>query len=77
MKHKAANVIQDRTFLAALQGVDYGEATGTKTGTKTQPKGLFGNPKDYEHLSDEEKRELTEQMKKQIGSLGLPGLKKG
>ncbi len=73
MKHKAANVIQDRTFLAALQGVDYGEATGTKT----QSKGLFGNPKDYEHLSDEEKRELTEQMKNQIGSLGLPGLKKG
>lgn len=83
MAHKATTVVQDRTFLAALQGIDYGEATSSpktpyvRTKDGLQSTGIFGSPEDYKDLTDEEKRELTEQMKKKVGNLRLGALKEG
>lgn len=75
MKYKTVTIEQDRTFLAALQGIDYGKAVSTHKGATSKPllRGdeIFGNPEDYKHLSDDEKRALTEQMKKKVNSLRL------
>jgi len=61
-------------FLAGLQGIDLKKEIDKKTSKKSNDRAItaktsnanalpvFGAPEDYEHLSDEERQELTRKM---------------
>ena len=46
-------------FMAAIHGIDIDKAKKEK---KEADSFLFRDPKEYEHLSEEERKELTEKM---------------
>lgn len=51
-------------FQAGLQGVDLDKELGKAPSTRSSKESqfLFRDPKDYEHLSQEEREELTQKM---------------
>lgn len=63
---------EEYKFLAALQGIDLDKEQSKIQNRNSKPGQsslrnnntvpLFGNPEDYQHLTDEEKKEMTEKM---------------
>jgi hypothetical protein len=63
---------EERKFHAQLQGVKFtdNEDKGgdyVAKGEVTQPNTLFGDPDQYKNMSKEERQELTDKMKNDIG----------
>jgi hypothetical protein len=76
--HKAADeqAYNQNRFMAAIHGIDLDASAKDKGGSKTQPKTvsrpstqssspmLFGDPAQYEKMSQQEREELTQKMLK-------------
>lgn len=57
------------------RGVDIDNMEKSEEGGSTEKEGpIFGDPKEYENMSDEEKTELTNKMKQKLS--GLTGMLK-
>ena len=59
---------EDRKFQAALQGVDLDKVVRGEVGVSSSPSTSatpfrFGSPEDYADLTEDEKQELTDQMR--------------
>jgi hypothetical protein len=57
--------IRDMNFSAVLHGADPKEL-GVKDSAPKEKDLVFGDPKDYANMTDEEKAELTKKMKKKF-----------
>jgi len=64
--------MSDWKFQAALQGIDIDKVLKGKDQSSEE---LFGDPESYKNMSEEERKELTEKMKKRVASLMGPSLK--
>lgn len=63
-EHSAKRKNEDYKFLAAINGIDLDKENKKEgTGTKSSNTLEFKDPSEYEHMSDEEKDELTLRMK--------------
>lgn len=62
-EHSTKRKNENFKFLAAIHGIDLDKEKGTET-TKSSSNTLeFKDPSEYEHMTDEEKEELTLRMK--------------
>jgi len=69
-------MLDQMRFQARLQGIDPDEeAEEGVQGRKKQNDVLFRDPKDYESMSDEERKHETEKLMKKFGGLFNKGLK--
>jgi len=55
--------MQERRFLAGIHGINLDKEMKKQTNkTKEESSFMFGDPKEYEKMSDEEKKKKTNQM---------------
>ena len=55
--------MEDRRFLAALRGINLDKEIKKHKGKQVEEKTfMFGDPKEYEKMSDKERKEKTQKM---------------
>lgn len=63
-EHAMERKIRDMKFSAILHGADPKDLEGKEMPSVTQKDNLlFGDPKDYENMSDEKRKEISDKMK--------------
>ena len=68
-EHAVDRKIRDMKFSAILHGADPKDLEGKELSPSVaQENLLFGDPKDYEKMSEEDKKDLSDKMKKKFMS---------
>lgn len=72
-EHYCKRLENERIFLAAIHGIDLSQSSGEVSKKDVEEGMLFGDPKDYEKMPEEKRKELTKRMMGRFKGMAVGG----
>lgn len=71
--HAVKRIEYEHRFQAAIHGIDLSESSEEKIKTEVKQGVVFGDPKDYKDMPQEERQELTKKLMAKFGGMRVGG----